>query len=58
MLNWVKDHYGGLDLFITEVLFSEFPFDHHSQNGVSDRQGNLDDLNRIYYYKHYINQAT
>jgi len=43
MLNWVKDHYGGLDLFITE-------------NGVSDRQGNLDDLNRIYYYKHYINQ--
>ena len=21
MLNWVKDHYGGLDLFITEVSF-------------------------------------
>ena len=25
---------------------------------MSDRQGNLDDLQRIYYYKHYINQAT
>ena len=30
----------------------------HSQNGVSDRQGNLDDLQRIYYYKHYINQVN
>ena len=58
MLNWVKDHYGGLDLFITEVRFFKFSFDYHPQNGVSDRQGNLDDLNRIYYYKHYINQAT
>ena len=22
----------------------------------SDKQGNLDDLTRIYYYKHYLNQ--
>ena len=27
------------------------------QNGVSDNQGNLDDLHRIYYFKHYLNQA-
>ena len=43
-MNWIKDHYGAeLPIYITE-------------NGVSDRQGNLDDLNRIYYYKHYLNQ--
>jgi len=27
-----------------------------TENGFSDLQGNLDDLQRIYYYKHYINQ--
>ena len=27
-----------------------------SENGFSDFIGNLDDLQRIYYYKHYINQ--
>ena len=28
-----------------------------TENGFSDLQGNLDDLQRIYYYKHYINQV-
>ena len=27
-----------------------------SENGVSDRIGNLDDMQRIYFYKHYLNQ--
>jgi len=27
-----------------------------TENGFSDLQGNTDDLQRIYYYKHYINQ--
>ena len=27
-----------------------------TENGFSDNLGNLDDLQRIYYYKHYINQ--
>ena len=29
-----------------------------TENGFSDLQGNLDDLQRIYYYKHYINQVS
>ena len=28
-----------------------------TENGFSDLQGNLDDLSRVYYYKHYINQV-
>ena len=28
-----------------------------TENGFSDLQGNTDDLQRIYYYKHYINQV-
>ena len=44
MMNWLANEYGrDLDLYITE-------------NGVSDNQGNLDDISRIYYYKHYLNQ--
>ena len=27
-----------------------------TENGVSDRIGNLDDLHRIYFFKHYLNQ--
>jgi len=42
-MNWIKAHYPGVDVYITE-------------NGVSDRLSNLDDLQRIYYYKHYTNQ--
>jgi len=43
-LNWINTEYGGkYDIYITE-------------NGLSDKMGNTDDLNRIYYYKHYINQ--
>jgi beta-glucosidase/6-phospho-beta-glucosidase/beta-galactosidase len=44
MVNWLADQYGrDLPIYVTE-------------NGFSDRQGNLDDMHRIYYYKHYINQ--
>ena len=42
-VKWVKDHYGDIPIYITE-------------NGVSDNLGNIDDLHRIYVYKHYINQ--
>ncbi len=43
-MNWIRDHYGqDVQIYITE-------------NGFSDRLGNLDDLQRIYYYKHYLNQ--
>lgn len=42
-LNWARENYGDIDMYITE-------------NGFSDRLGNIDDLIRIYYYKHYINQ--
>ena len=43
LLNWAAVEYGNPDIYVTE-------------NGFSDRQGNIDDLQRIYYYKHYINQ--
>ena len=48
-LNWAKGQYSKLKgepkIYITE-------------NGFSDKLGNLDDLQRIYYYKHYINQVN
>ncbi|XP_060064598.1 uncharacterized protein LOC132544951 [Ylistrum balloti] len=44
MLNWIKDHYGDVPVYVTE-------------NGVSDRNGFLTDDNRIFYYKHYINEV-
>jgi len=44
VLNWASKEYGQPDIYITE-------------NGFSDRQGNLDDLARVYYYKHYWNQV-
>ncbi|XP_021353931.1 lactase-phlorizin hydrolase-like, partial [Mizuhopecten yessoensis] len=44
MLNWIKDHYGDVPVFITE-------------NGISDRNGSLSDDHRIFYYKHYINEV-
>ena len=44
MMNWIKKEYGAdVPIYITE-------------NGLSDRIGNLDDMHREYYYKHYINQ--
>ena len=43
IMQWIKSHYGDVDVYVTE-------------NGVSDKLGNLDDLHRIYYYKHYLNQ--
>ncbi|XP_059091138.1 cytosolic beta-glucosidase-like [Tigriopus californicus] len=42
LMNWLKNEYGDVPIYITE-------------NGYSDHQGNLDDIHRIYYYKHYIN---
>ena len=43
-LNWVRNQYGDVPIYITE-------------NGVSDRNGSLQDDHRIYYYKHYINNV-
>ena len=43
-LNWIRLAYDNPPVIITE-------------NGVSDNLGNLDDLQRIYYYKHYINNV-
>jgi lactase-phlorizin hydrolase len=42
LMNWIKDEYNNVPVYITE-------------NGFSDKAGNTDDLGRIYYYKHYIN---
>ncbi|CAG0888912.1 unnamed protein product [Cyprideis torosa] len=42
MMVYVKNRYGDIPVYITE-------------NGVSDRAGNLDDMHRVFYYKHYIN---
>lgn len=44
MLNWVKFTYGDFPIYITE-------------NGVSDRNGSLQDNHRIFYYKQYINNV-
>jgi len=43
-LSWASQEYGGPEIYVTE-------------NGFSDKLGNLDDLQRVYYYKHYINQV-
>ncbi len=44
LMNWIGKTYGPeIDIYITE-------------NGFSDFLGNLDDLQRVYYYKHYLNQ--
>ena len=43
-LQWIKDRFGNPEILITE-------------NGYSDLSGNIDDLMRIYYYKHNINNV-
>ena len=42
LVNWLQTNYK-MPIYVTE-------------NGFSDYVGNIDDLQRIYYYKHYINQ--
>ena len=42
ILNWIKDEYNNPPVLITE-------------NGMSDRNGTLEDDHRIFYYKYYIN---
>ena len=43
-MTWIADQIGAdVPIYITE-------------NGFSDLIGNLDDMHREYYYKHYINQ--
>ena len=44
LLVWLRDRFNNPELIITE-------------NGSSDTAGNLDDMGRIYYYKHYINNV-
>ena len=44
VVNWLRKEYGqSVPIVITE-------------NGVSDRIGNLDDMQRVYFFKHYVNQ--
>lgn len=43
-LQWIKDRFNDPEIIITE-------------NGISDRAGNLDDMMRVYYYKHNINNV-
>ena len=44
VLNWIKREYDNPPVIVTE-------------NGFSDKLGNLDDMQRIYYLKHYINNV-
>ncbi|KAK6183901.1 hypothetical protein SNE40_006472 [Patella caerulea] len=44
ILNWVRNNYGDREIFITE-------------NGVSDNNQTLDDVSRVYFYTHYINEV-
>ncbi|KAM4697905.1 lactase/phlorizin hydrolase [Rhinophrynus dorsalis] len=44
LLKWIKEEYNNPPIYITE-------------NGVSEKGTNLNDSLRIYYYKHYINEA-
>lgn len=43
-LKWIRDRFNDPDIIITE-------------NGYSDNSGNLDDMMRVYYYKHNINNV-
>ena len=58
-MNWIKGHYPGVDVYITENGTSD-KVGLQESNWIilvfSVKLGNLDDLQRIYYYKHYINQ--
>merc|ERR1712156_763002 len=51
----------GLNMYTSDLAQPyQFPIEDvsaASDNGVSDNLGNLDDLLRIYYYKHYINNV-
>ena len=42
VLNWVNKEFNPGEIYVTE-------------NGFGDTVGNLDDLHRIYYLKHYTN---
>lgn len=44
VLNYIKDNYGNPPVIITE-------------NGVSDRDGTLNDVNRITFFRDYINNV-
>jgi lactase-phlorizin hydrolase len=44
LLDWVRSTYDNPPVIITE-------------NGVADRLGNLEDMERLYYHRHYINQV-
>ena len=44
LLAWVSREFGNPPVIVTE-------------NGVCDRLGNIDDMERVYYYKHYVNQV-
>lgn len=43
LVNWIKEEYGDVPIYITE-------------NGVSDNTGTLHDQQRVDYYKYYTNE--
>ena len=43
MLNYIKNHYGDIPVYVTE-------------NGVSDANGSLHDIPRVNFYRSYINE--
>lgn len=42
-MNWIRKEYGDVPIYITE-------------NGVSDKNGTLEDTRRVNYYKQYLNE--
>ena len=59
-INWATREYGAPDIYITENGF-RFSWKTLIASQIfcsSDRLGNIDDLQRIYYYKHYLNQEN
>ncbi|XP_067683478.1 lactase/phlorizin hydrolase-like [Haliotis asinina] len=44
ILNWVRNNYGDVPIYITE-------------NGLSDNNGTLNDQHRVYFYRYYINEV-
>jgi len=43
MTNWIRRRYGDVPIYITE-------------NGLSDRNGSLEDHHRVNFYRQYINE--
>ena len=65
VVNWLRKEYGqvcmsdgqmALPVLLKLICLGQSVPIVITENGVSDRIGNLDDLQRVYFLKHYINQ--